>query len=460
VTALHGRVCFDAGSRIGSIDSYVDGLTSFTHDNTDQLKTADHTGQTDESYSYDENGNRTMAGYVTTDNNQLTTDGVYNYTYDDEGNRLTRTVIGTGYVTEYEWDHRNRLTKLTEKDDSNNILSTVEFAYDVFNLRVAKIVDADGPGGNDPTETYFSWESNQIALQFDGDQASDLAHRYLHGPQIDHVLADEAVANLAAAGDLLWPLADHLGTVRDLAEYDTGTNATTIANHIEYDSYGNVTAETNAAVDHLFAFTGRDRDEETDLQYHRARYYDPATGRWIGEDPIGFSAGDSNLYRYIANTPIIATDPSGLWISHHPYDPDASWPRPYSPPLPPGDGRNKKNVAPPTEQEAIDLGFRLCPPAASRFHQPGKKYVGPDGRWEAVYDENGNLDTNPKTMGTYNYYDYEYEPIEHIICDVIPFFIWDYERDPGSPAPPKGQPIPPRRRPPLPSSPFEGFPYP
>src|SRR6201999_2630305 len=115
-----------------------------------------------------------------------------------------------------------------------------EFAYDVFSLRVAKIVDADGPGGNAPTETYFSWENNQIALQFDGDQAADLAHRYLYGPQVDQVLADEAVASLTSAGDLLWPLTDQLGTVQDLAEYDSSTNATTIANHIEYDSYGNV----------------------------------------------------------------------------------------------------------------------------------------------------------------------------------------------------------------------------
>ncbi len=66
---------------------------------------------TDESYSYDANGNRTMSGYSTTANNQLTTDGTYNYTYDDEGNRLTRTKISNGKIEEYIWDHRNRLPK-------------------------------------------------------------------------------------------------------------------------------------------------------------------------------------------------------------------------------------------------------------------------------------------------------------------------------------------------------------
>ncbi len=40
--------------------------------------------------------------------------------------------------------------------------------------------------------------------------------------------------------------------------------------------------------------------------------YDPGIGRWLSEDPIGFEAGDSNLYRYVANNPTNHTDPSGL----------------------------------------------------------------------------------------------------------------------------------------------------
>jgi hypothetical protein len=50
------------------------------------------------------------------------------------------------------------------------------------------------------------------------------------------------------------------------------------------------------------------------LQYNRARYYDPATGRWISQDPLGFDAGDSNLYRYAQNRPPSATDPSGDYV--------------------------------------------------------------------------------------------------------------------------------------------------
>src|SRR5260221_420219 len=47
------------------------------------------------------------------------------------------------------------------------------------------------------------------------------------------------------------------------------------------------------------------------LFYYRARYYDPAIGRFISEDPMGFDAGDVNFYAYAANNPINHNDPSG-----------------------------------------------------------------------------------------------------------------------------------------------------
>ncbi len=43
------------------------------------------------------------------------------------------------------------------------------------------------------------------------------------------------------------------------------------------------------------------------------RWYDPNVGRWISKDPIGFEAGDANLYRYVGNGATFRTDPSGLW---------------------------------------------------------------------------------------------------------------------------------------------------
>jgi RHS repeat-associated protein len=63
-----------------------------------------------------------------------------------------------------------------------------------------------------------------------------------------------------------------------------------------------------------YGYTARERDLETQLQYNRARYYDPASGRWITQDPLGFDAGDSNLYRYVNNQPVEKTDPTGLYM--------------------------------------------------------------------------------------------------------------------------------------------------
>ncbi|MBI3462977.1 MAG: RHS repeat-associated core domain-containing protein [Planctomycetes bacterium] len=102
-------------------------------------------------------------------------------------------------------------------------------------------------------------------------------------------------------------MADNLGTGRDIVD-----NNGDVLNHISYDSFGKRIAETNSAVDLIFGWTSRDFDEETGLQYNRARYYDPAVGRWISEDRIGFGAGDANLSRYVGNGPTNSTDPSGL----------------------------------------------------------------------------------------------------------------------------------------------------
>lgn len=46
-------------------------------------------------------------------------------------------------------------------------------------------------------------------------------------------------------------------------------------------------------------YTGRE-DDGTGLYYYRARYYDPAIGRFVSEDPIGFASGDMSFYVYTA----------------------------------------------------------------------------------------------------------------------------------------------------------------
>lgn len=48
--------------------------------------------------------------------------------------------------------------------------------------------------------------------------------------------------------------------------------------------------------------------------YNYQRYYDPSTGRYIQTDPIGFDAGDANLYHYVFNNPTGLTDSQGLFL--------------------------------------------------------------------------------------------------------------------------------------------------
>jgi len=118
---------------------------------------------------------------------------------------------------------------------------------------------------------------------------------------------DEILARISSTNSVAWYLTDRLGSVRDVV------NATgTVLDHIVYDSFGNIVTETNAANGDRFKYAGREYDASTGLYYYRARYNDPTSGRFISQDPSGFSAGDANLYRYTGNSPTNATDPTGL----------------------------------------------------------------------------------------------------------------------------------------------------
>jgi RHS repeat-associated protein len=122
------------------------------------------------------------------------------------------------------------------------------------------------------------------------------------------VLADEQFTG--GTSQRRWPFLDHEQSVRDLVN-DAGT----LLNHKVYDGFGRLASETStaAADDIIFGWTGREFDGEAGLQYNRARYNNPATGRFISTDPSGIElSGDYNLYRYAGNNPLNATDPTGL----------------------------------------------------------------------------------------------------------------------------------------------------
>jgi len=190
----------------------------------------------------------------------------------------------------------------------------VHFGYDALNRRYLQTVE-NGSGTILSTVYYVNQgfrkdrgdAGDEIALRLDGTGA--VISRYLHGSLVDEVLAEE---NIGSGGvrDVLWAMTDHQGSVRDLARVTSGTAS--VVNHIVYDAFGKTVSETDAAIAHLYGYTGRELDKETGLQYNRARYLDLVLARFISQDPKSFAAGDTNLYRYVGNHPSYATDPSGL----------------------------------------------------------------------------------------------------------------------------------------------------
>jgi RHS repeat-associated protein len=141
--------------------------------------------------------------------------------------------------------------------------------------------------------------------------------RTLHGPGVDNVLAvdwrSEDATGEPTATKVVWTLTDYQGSLGDLAS-KAGEQLTT--HHMEYTVYGEPEDPSGLAVYVDSFYAGREYDDDTGLYHNRARWYDPAAGRFISEDPIGFAGGDANLYRYAANSPTNLTDPTGhfLWM--------------------------------------------------------------------------------------------------------------------------------------------------
>jgi RHS repeat-associated protein len=174
------------------------------------------------------------------------------------------------------------------------------------------------------------YDKNSQVLVHDGihilaatNASNQVTHRYMHGPLVDQVLAEETVnPSTNATINVNWLLGDHLGTIREVSRHNNATNTTSVIDHVFYDSFGRELTHSATDPGHRFGYTGRDRDPETDLDYYRARYYNPSMGRFISQDPIGFSAGDVNVQRYVGNSPTNAIDPSGLedlwwwWYNH------------------------------------------------------------------------------------------------------------------------------------------------
>jgi YD repeat-containing protein len=105
--------------------------TNYTYDATGQL-----IGAGALAYTYDANGNRTMAGYVTGPGNRLLSDGTWTYSYDPDGNMIGK-VDAAGDKWAYTYDARDEMTGAAEYDPSGNLVLQATYAYDALGNRIS-----------------------------------------------------------------------------------------------------------------------------------------------------------------------------------------------------------------------------------------------------------------------------------------------------------------------------------
>ncbi|HEV3481173.1 MAG TPA: RHS repeat-associated core domain-containing protein [Candidatus Acidoferrales bacterium] len=288
-TTLDGATYQDdvAGNRTSRTDNRTNVTSNFSYDPIYQLTQVTQGSTTAESYSYDPVGNRLsslgVSPYAYNGSNELTSKPGATYTYDNNGIMLTKT-DSTGTTT-YTWDFENRLTSVALPGSGG----TVTFKYDPFGGRAQKSSLLG-------TTNYLYDGADSLE---EVDTTGNVLARYTRGPGIDQPLAE------VRSGTSSYYEADGLGSVTSLSN-----SSGALANTYTYDSFGNLTASTGTLTNPL-RYTAREFDSETGTYFYRARYYDPTTGRFLTEDPIGLGGG-INRYPYVRANPISRNDSGGL----------------------------------------------------------------------------------------------------------------------------------------------------
>ena len=194
----------------------------------------------------------------------------------------------------YQYDALGRrIGKSVDENANGTIDRSQTFIYDGVGLLAASggSIQISGPNGQ---LNQHGWVDDLVLVFEDtdgaGPQSSSLSSRFLHGPAIDQIFAQES-----ASGEVLWALADHQGTVRDWAESadldNNGTTETEVTKHITFDAFGNIQSVTdssgaaiaNGASEILHAYTGQLCDADAGMHYYRARWYDSIAGRFVSE---------------------------------------------------------------------------------------------------------------------------------------------------------------------------------
>lgn len=244
-------------------------------------------------------------------------------------NRLVSTTIGATTLG-YAHDARGNIVRLPHLRASvDNVLvdfrdqmrtallassgDEAVYLYDGSGQRVRKVVRT---GANVEDRRYVGgfeawtlisggapWEARETVHVMDGKSRVAMIETTTREDGVDLEALDETVTRLR------FQLVNHLGSA--MAEV---TEDGALISYEEYHPYGSTAWHAFDASKGVSAkryrYTGMERDEETGLQHHSARYYAPWLGRWASADPIGLGDG-VNRFRYGGDSPVQMRDQTG-----------------------------------------------------------------------------------------------------------------------------------------------------
>lgn len=282
---------YDSRNRITSQTSQA-GTTNYAYDLTGQLAGVTLPGGRAITYSYDGNGNRKVvtdsllgnSTYASNSVDAYTSAGNESFTYDAAGRVLTRTVGGV--TTTYGYDFDNHLISIASPGN------TTTFDYDAVGNRIGATTNG--------VRTDYAFDPGNFGTIFG---------EYQNGSAVAHYSNGLGVASRTDAAGTNYYHYDASGNTALLSDASGASVAT-----YKYLPFGEILSQTGSTAN-PFTFDGRlgVQDDAANLYYMRARTYDAGTGRFTTRDPLGLSAGDPNLYRFVANDPVNRSDPTGLF---------------------------------------------------------------------------------------------------------------------------------------------------
>ncbi len=277
----------------------LEGITDYAYDAAGQLTAVTLPGGRAINYTYDANGNRlqvadhgTPTAYLTNNLDQYTQIGTATYLYDADGNLLSKNDGGQTWT--YAYDHENQLVQAVTPD------GTWTYEYDALGNRLAAVHDGQRTEYLvDPTGL------GDVVGEYSGDGARQT--HYAHGL---------GLAFRRSAGEPpAYYAFDALGNTSELTD-----SSGAVLNRYVYLPFGE-RVSTLEAVTNPFQYVGAlgVMHDGNGLEFMRARYFEPTSGRFIHRDPLGLN-GELNLYRYAHNDPVNQVDPSGLFGVAEYYD--------------------------------------------------------------------------------------------------------------------------------------------